>query len=61
MQCVLNEDHLSAAVSEVLRVCRHRLVIATANVKNLYVPDKARGIAGKGARSILDVFEEMSE
>ena len=61
LQCVLNEDHLSAAVSEVLKLCRHRLVIATANVKNLYVPDKARGIAGKGARSILDVFEEMSE
>lgn len=62
LEVILNEDHLSAVVCEALEVCGHRLVIATADVKNLLVPDRARGKGkgGEGAASILDVFEELS-
>jgi len=43
-------------LSEALAGCRHRLFIATANVKDLHLPAGRRS-----ARSILDVFEELSE
>ena len=55
---VLNDDHLTDVVGQALQRCRHRLMITTANVKNLYVPfgDKRRR-----ARSILAVFEELAK
>jgi len=52
---VLNDDHLQLALQEAIDSCRHRLFIATANVKDVHVP------AGGGrARSILKLFERLS-
>ena len=59
---ILNDEHFAGVLDEALRGCRRRLVIATANVKNLYVPagggggERSRG----RARSILDCFEDLS-
>jgi len=61
LRAILNHDHLTGVLAEVLRCCRHRLVIATANVKNLYVPvASSPRAARRAARSILDVFDELS-
>jgi phosphatidylserine/phosphatidylglycerophosphate/cardiolipin synthase-like enzyme len=57
---ILNHDHLAEALNEALTRCRHRLIIATANVKNLHVPTVGPSAADRGARSILEVFEELS-
>jgi len=57
IQCVLNRDHLTDALGEALMRCRHRLFIATADLKNLHVPTPA----GTGAESILAVFEALCE
>jgi len=46
-------------LGEALRCCRHRLFIATADVKDLHVPSAKRP-GGRAARSILAVFEELS-
>lgn len=54
---VLNERHLPEVVREVLVRCRHRLFLATADVKDLHVPDES----GRGARSVLDVLGELAE
>jgi len=53
---ILNREHLEGVLGEALRACRHRLFIATANVKDLHVP-----AAGGRARSIVDVFDELSD
>ncbi len=56
IKIVLNRDHLGVVLTEALKGCRHRLFIATANVKDLHVP------SGSGrSRSILKVFEKLSE
>jgi phosphatidylserine/phosphatidylglycerophosphate/cardiolipin synthase-like enzyme len=55
LQVILNGDHLTAVLGEALRRCRHRLFIATADVKDLHVPS-----GGRGARSILAVFDQLS-
>jgi phosphatidylserine/phosphatidylglycerophosphate/cardiolipin synthase-like enzyme len=58
VRLVLNRDHLGGALTESLERCRHRLFIATADVKDLHVPAAGRN-GGRGARSILDVFEAI--
>lgn len=55
IRLVLNYDHLKSAVGEALASCRHRLFIATANVKDMHLPAE-----GGRASSILDVFEGLS-
>ena len=61
LQAILNDEHLAGALTEALGSCRHRLVISTADVKNLHVPTgSGRGRRG-GARSIVDVFGDLSE
>ena len=53
---ILNREHLEGVLAEALRSCRHRLFIVTANVKDLHVP------AGGGrARSIVEIFDELSD
>ena len=60
LQGVLNEEHLAGVLGEALTRCRHRLTIATADVKNLHLPNPAGG-GGRGrARSILDHFDSLS-
>ncbi|HUS46633.1 MAG TPA: phospholipase D-like domain-containing protein [Phycisphaerae bacterium] len=55
LHVVLNDEHLGQALNEALKNCRHRLFIATADVKDLHVPT-----AGGGARSIVEVFDELA-
>ena len=57
LQVVLNQDHLTGVVDEVLRRCRRRLFLATADVKNLHIPLHA---AGRRAQSILKTFEALA-
>lgn len=57
LRLVLNEDHLSAVLAEVLGRCRHRLFLATANVKDVHVP--RRGGRG-GAIDIVAAFGELA-
>ena len=52
---VLNDDHLQSALQEAMDSCRHRLFIATANVKDVHIPTGPRR-----ARSILELFEDLS-
>jgi len=55
LELILNEDHLTGVLTEALTSCRHRLFIATADVKDVHIPD------GHGdARSILQVFDDVS-
>ncbi|HUS92569.1 MAG TPA: phospholipase D-like domain-containing protein [Phycisphaerae bacterium] len=54
---VLNRDHLTGVVNEATDSCRHRLFVATADVKDLHVPfGRGRG----QAKSIVELFEELS-
>jgi phosphatidylserine/phosphatidylglycerophosphate/cardiolipin synthase-like enzyme len=53
---VLNDDHLKEAIGQAVAACRHRLFIATADVKDLHFPAGGTGRAS----SILEVFEELS-
>ena len=55
IRIVLNRDHLEDVLTEALKGCRHRLFIATANVKDLHMP-----VGAGRARSILEVFDELS-
>ena len=64
IRLILNADHLAGVLGEALRACRHRLFIATADVKDLHMgsldlggagPARARGV------SILEVFEQLSQ
>ncbi len=66
LQIVLNDDHLTRVLGEALGSCRHRLLIATANVKYLHVPIATFDPGGsaarrRGAESILRVFEALAE
>ncbi|MHC4712743.1 MAG: phospholipase D family protein [Planctomycetota bacterium] len=56
---VLNREHLDEVLRPALEGCRHRLLIASADVKNLHVP--ANGRAPGSAESILDVFDGLAE
>jgi len=42
LQLILNHEHLSGALGEALSKCRHRLFIATADVKELHIPMPSR-------------------
>lgn len=57
LEVILNESHLARALVPALERCRHRLFIATADVKDLHVPPADR--RGR-ARSILDVLADLS-
>lgn len=57
LEVVVNEWHLPSALVRALDRCRHRLFIATANVKDLHVP---RAEKRRRARSILDVLADLS-
>ncbi len=65
LRLILNDEHLDGVLTEAFDCCRHRLFIATADVKDLRVPgDRRRG--GKSGRagaapSVLEVFEELSD
>ena len=59
IQLILNEDHLSGVLNEALGRCRHRLFIATANVKDVHIPSGGRGERRGKARSIVEVLEEL--
>lgn len=66
LQIVLNHDHLTNVLGEALIGCRHRLLIATANVKDLHVPvamfDPGRPATQRpSAESIVQVFETLAE
>lgn len=54
LKLILNGDHLAGALGEAFAQCRHRLFIATADVKDLHIP------LARQAVSILRVFEELS-
>jgi phosphatidylserine/phosphatidylglycerophosphate/cardiolipin synthase-like enzyme len=60
---ILNEEHLGGVLAEALRRCRHRLWIATADVKHVHLPADALESRARGgrARGLLDVFESLSE
>lgn len=55
IRLVLNDEHLGDALGEALSECRHRLFIATADVKDLHLPVPAR----RRAVSIVQVFREL--
>ena len=74
IQLILNDDHLAGALGEALAVCRHRLFLCTANVKDLHITIQARqapkaaGEKGTGrhpgrgrlrAQSIMAVFRDL--
>ena len=58
LELVLNGEHLDGVLGRALKSCRHRLLIATADVKDLHLPTAA----GRGAPaiSLLDVFEDLT-
>ncbi len=53
---ILNDEHLGDALKEALDICRYRLFIATADVKDLHIPSGSRR---RSATSILDVFKSL--
>ena len=65
IRLVLNDEHLWGVLEEAFAACRHRLFLATADVKDLHLPSPAGRRGGRGARrssrSILDVFQELSD
>jgi hypothetical protein len=70
IKLILNHDHLSGVLGEAFSLCRHRLFIVTADVKDVYVPfDVAEAPDGRprprrggrsGARSVMQVFGELT-
>jgi phosphatidylserine/phosphatidylglycerophosphate/cardiolipin synthase-like enzyme len=71
IRLVLNDEHLGGVLAEAFASCRHRLFIATADVKDLYLPSLAgepapggrrgRGRGRRHTRTILDVFQDLSD
>ena len=60
IRLILNDEHLWGVLEEAFAACRHRLFLATADVKDLHLPT-ADGRRGRGgSRTILDVFGELS-
>ena len=56
---ILNEEHLETVFGEALRECRHRLFIATADLKDLHVPSTGTSRNSRRGRSILQVLDEL--
>ena len=61
VRLVLNDEHMAGVLREAIDACRHRLLIATANVKNLYLPTGETQRRGQAARSILDLLATVSD
>lgn len=74
LRLILNDEHLAGALGEALSACRHRLFIATADVKDLHItintrqptgPQRKPGSRPKRGRlraqSIMDVFRGLSK
>jgi len=59
VQPVLNQAHFEGVLTEAVQRCRHRLFIATANVKDLHLPSLGGG-SRRDARSIVDVFDDLA-
>jgi len=57
---VLNEAHHRRVLVEALSMCRRRLFIATADVKDLHVGPIETSVGRGRAKSILKVFEKLS-
>lgn len=55
LELVLNEDHLDGALGEAFDRVKHRLFLATADLKDLHVPGP-----GARAKSIVKVFQKLS-
>ena len=63
LRLVLNEDHLAGALGEMLNRCRHRLLIATADVKDVHVPPaifSSGPAARRRAESIFVILGRLS-
>ncbi len=60
VKVVANREHLHEVLTEALGTCRHRLFIATADVKLLQLP-AISALGTKDGRSILDVFRAVGE
>jgi len=66
VRVILNDDHLGGAIGAAIAACRHRLFIATADVKDLHLPSEqlAAGAVRKPNRqavSIVDVFHSLAQ
>ena len=67
IQLILNDEHLTGVLDAAIQRCKHRMFLATANVKDLYLPVATASPAGRAgrtrgrARSIVDVFEELAK
>jgi len=64
IRLILNDSHLQGALEEALASCRHRLFIATADVKDLHLPGEFALTDGRRrARgwSIISAFRELSD
>jgi len=57
LRVILNQDHLAGVLNEALERCRHRLLLATADVKDLHIPSAS---GSRQARSILEVLGGLS-
>jgi phosphatidylserine/phosphatidylglycerophosphate/cardiolipin synthase-like enzyme len=55
LQLVLNDLHFAGVLADALSAARHRLFIATADVKDLHIP-----VAGGSSASIVDVFRQLA-
>ena len=62
VEIIQNEDHIDRALGEVLRRCRHRLFLATADIKNLHVPPEVIPVKRRSqSSSIVDVLRVLGE
>lgn len=62
VKLILNDEHLEGVLGEVLGAARHRLFIATADVKDVHIPPggpTGRGRRGGRAESILEVLGRL--
>ena len=53
IKLILNDEHLGGVLAEAFSTCRHRLFIATADVKNLYIPVSGV-VAGGGIETAFE-------
>jgi phosphatidylserine/phosphatidylglycerophosphate/cardiolipin synthase-like enzyme len=61
LRIVLNQAHLAGVLDEALTACKHRLFIATANVKDVHIPAAHGPADRRHAISILDAFANLAE
>ena len=58
LHTILNEQHLANVLAQALETCRHRLFIATANVKDTRLPG---GSADRSATGVFDLLAGLAE